>query len=292
MSQLIDLIGQKYGSLTVIGRAPNRGPHVYWQCKCDCGDIKEVRSQHLREGKIKTCAHCNANTIVGQVFGSQKVLRATSKRADTYILYECECVNCGNITLKPSHYLKQEHKFCENCRSNDISNQRFGNLIAMQRIGSNHNRHSLWKCKCDCGNETIVTYGHLINDSTKSCGCTRSQGEEKIKKILSQNNISYESQKIFEDCKFPDTNMPARFDFYLPEYNILIEYDGSQHYYYTGRSWNTEENFLKTKKRDEYKNNWCREKNIKLIRIPYTDFNILDFNYIKKIIQNNICPSI
>ena len=284
MSQLIDLIGQKYGNLTVIGRAPNRGKHVYWQCECDCGDIKEVRSQYLREGKIKTCAHCNANTIIGKTFGNWKVLKATDKKFKTYILYECECVKCGNIALKTFTFLKQEHKFCDNCRSNDISNQRFGNLIAIQRIGSNHNRHSLWKCKCDCGNDITVTYGHLINGDTKSCGCIKSQGESKIKNILSQNNIIYESQKTFEDCRFPDTNMPARFDFYLPEYNILIEYDGRQHYVYTNSGWNTEEDFLKRKRRDEYKNNWCKGKNIKLIRIPYTDFDILDFNYIKEII--------
>lgn len=284
MSQLIDLIGQKYGNLTVIGRAPNRGKHVYWQCKCDCGDIKEVRSQHLREGKIKTCAHCNANAIIGKTFGNWKVLKATDKKFETYILYECECAECGNIALKTSTFLKQEHKFCDNCRSNDISNQKFGNLTTIQRLGSNHNRQSLWKCKCNCGNEVIVTYGHLINGDTKSCGCIKSQGESKIKNILSQNNIIYESQKTFEDCRFPDTNMPARFDFYLPEYNILIEYDGRQHYVYTNSGWNTEEDFLKRKRRDEYKNNWCKEKNIKLIRIPYTDFDILDFNYIKEII--------
>lgn len=284
MSQLIDLIGQKYGNLTVIGRAPNRGKHVYWQCKCDCGDIKEIRSQHLREGKIKTCTHCNANSIVGKIFGNWEVLRATDKKIETYILYECKCIKCENIALKTSTFLKQEHKFCDNCRSNNISNQRFGNLIAIQRIGSNHNRHSLWKCKCDCGNDIIVTYGHLINGDTKSCGCIKSQGERKIKNILSQNNIIYESQKTFEDCRFPDTNIPARFDFYLPEYNILIEYDGQQHYEYTNSGWNTKEDFLKRKRRDEYKNNWCKEKNIKLIRIPYTDFDILDFNYIKEII--------
>lgn len=52
-------------------------------------------------------------------------------------------------------------------------------------MGSDHNHHSLWECKCDCGNDITVTYGHLINGDTKSCGCIKSQGEEKIKNILS-----------------------------------------------------------------------------------------------------------
>ena len=55
-------------------------------------------------------------------------------------------------------------------------------------------------------------------------------------------------------------------------------------YNYTKNGWNTKENFLKLKERDKYKNDRCKDKNIKLIRIPYTDFNILDFNYIKEII--------
>lgn len=49
MSQLIDLIGQKYGNLTVIGRAPNRGKHVYWQCKCDFAIFKDNKLSHLIE---------------------------------------------------------------------------------------------------------------------------------------------------------------------------------------------------------------------------------------------------
>ena len=57
--------------------------------------------------------------------------------------------------------------------------------------------------------------------------------------------------------------------------NYLIEYDGIQHFYASGTDWNTEEKFQKTKEHDIYKNKWCKEHNIPLIRIPYTKLNTL-----------------
>lgn len=52
----------------------------------------------------------------------------------------------------------------------DIAGQRFGRLVAIERIGS-QNYMSIWRCKCDCGNETNVTIARLRNGTTKSCGC-------------------------------------------------------------------------------------------------------------------------
>lgn len=54
----------------------------------------------------------------------------------------------------------------------------------------------------------------------------------------------------------------------------IIEYDGIQHFIATGYTWNTDENLIKTKEHDEYKNNWCKIHNIPIIRIPYTKKNI------------------
>ena len=85
----------------------------------------------------------------------------------------------------------------------------------------------MWRCKCDCGKEVIVQSSNLINGNTKSCGCLKeSAGELKIRELLTKNNIRFETQKTFETCRFTSTNALARFDFYLLDYNILIEYDG------------------------------------------------------------------
>ena len=55
------------------------------------------------------------------------------------------------------------------------------------------------------------------------------------------------------------------FDFYLPNYNLCIEFDGAQHY----RPVFGEHNFEQTQKHDKIKNEYCESHNIELLRIPY-----------------------
>lgn len=120
----------------------------------------------------------------------------------------------------------------------------------------------------------------MTKGNAQSCGCLVSKGEELLKKILIQTNIKFISQKTYEDCVNPKTNKPLKFDFYLPDYNCCIEYDGEQHFRYSNNGWNNKEHFENTQYRDNIKNLYCKNHNIKLVRIPYTDFNIIDTQYI------------
>lgn len=99
-----------------------------------------------------------------------------------------------------------------------------------------------------------------------SCWKTYSIGVQRIITILKKNNISYELEKKFDTCISPKGNC-LPFDFYLPDYNILIEYDGQQHFKI---SFGQDENkLIKQKEYDKIKNEWCKNNNIHLIRIPY-----------------------
>ncbi len=54
MGKLIDLTGKKFGKLTVIKRVPNQGKGTYWECKCKCGNIKNILGANLKRGnKLK-----------------------------------------------------------------------------------------------------------------------------------------------------------------------------------------------------------------------------------------------
>lgn len=67
------------------------------------------------------------------------------------------------------------------------------------------------------------------------------------------------------------------FDFYLPNHNILIEYDGEQHYYDRGYKTGMFRDTLEyTQMHDKIKTDYCINNNIKLIRIPYWDYNNID----------------
>jgi len=93
-----------------------------------------------------------------------------------------------------------------------------------------------------------------------------SYGEKIIFDILNENNISFIYDRSVLDCR---KESKLRFDFYIPSKNICIEFDGIQHFksvdFFGG-----EEEFEKTRMRDEIKNKFCILNNIKLLRIPYT----------------------
>lgn len=93
--------------------------------------------------------------------------------------------------------------------------------------------------------------------------CNESRGEKYIRSILDRYNISYNCQHRFDDCKSIRT-LP--FDFYIQSLNMCIEFDGLHHYEDT--------HFHKVadvKKHDEIKNTWCKNNNIKLLRISYLE---------------------
>lgn len=100
----------------------------------------------------------------------------------------------------------------------------------------------------------------------KGCSkCNESKGEKGIRIFLESNNINYEYQKTFDDCIFINR---LRFDYYLPDYNLCIEFDGKQHFepnsFFGGI-----ESFEQLKLKDKCKNDFCLIKNINLLRIPY-----------------------
>lgn len=121
----------------------------------------------------------------------------------------------------------------------------------------------LHKCKIDgcewMARPSAILYG---------CGCPKcniSKGEKIVANWLDEYNILYEYQKMFDDCK----NIHSlSFDFYLPKYNICIEYNGKQHYepvdYFGGQK-----TFEKQVLRDNIKREYCKNNNIGLLEIPY-----------------------
>lgn len=99
--------------------------------------------------------------------------------------------------------------------------------------------------------------------------CHESSGEKIINEFLKNNKIKFYRQHKFSDCTnnmAPPKCVILKFDFFLPEYNTIIEYDGIQHYKPTFG----QKSFEITQRNDIIKNNYLKEKNIRLLRIPYT----------------------
>ncbi len=99
--------------------------------------------------------------------------------------------------------------------------------------------------------------------------CNESRGEKEIAKYLDKNEISYYRQHKFLDCK---NTFQLPFDFYLPKYRVVIEFDGIQHYeplkFFGGVKY-----FEKLKNNDKIKTDYCEDNYINLIRIKYNQID-------------------
>lgn len=232
------------------------------------------------------------NEMIGKTFGQLTVLSIAPKRKDLAsrcLRYVCQC-SCGNIIEVNGNSLRTGHTTSCGCSRKgtnikDLTGQKFGLLTANKIIRINGDRHAVWDCICECGRHTEVTSNCLMQGKTISCGCIKkSYGEEKIQNLLEQMNINYIPQYRFIDCRYKN---PLPFDFAIFNSNnqliALIEYQGDVHFKITG-GWNDASHLELVQKRDEIKRQYCNLNNIKLIEILYTDINIVDEEYLRKVI--------
>lgn len=112
--------------------------------------------------------------------------------------------------------------------------------------------------------------------------CSQSKGEKEISRVLNSLNINFIEQKTFSECLSEKTGRMLKFDFYVPSKNLLIEYDGEQHFkpidFFGG-----EKEFAKRKSLDKIKNRYVIDSGFKLLRIPF-----YERENISNIIQQNV----
>lgn len=236
--------------------------------------------------------------LTNQRFGNLYVIERDenicTNNGRSHVAWKCLCL-CGNVVTVRSDNLRKGCTISCGCikkknlreaginRKNDLTNKSFGFLTVICDSGRRDSDGSvIWKCRCDCGNIVEVSSCNLLRkkEPTISCGCKKSKGEKKIIDILKEMDEEFVTQKTFKNCRNPKTNKLLFFDFYLEKYNLLIEYDGEQHFHIIK---NDRYGFEDLKFRDKYKEKWCKDNNIYLHRIPYTDLNIITIEYIEKI---------
>lgn len=239
MGKWIDYYDSYFGKLHVISHRIRKNNQTYYLCECQCGNQKEIRIDHLKNGEIQSC---------------------------------------GCLQREKAQQIKRK----------DIANQQFGFLVAREPVGISDHRETIWYCDClKCGGHKEVPIGSLTSGRTSSCGCIKkSLGEEKIESILKQYNIKYQSQYSFKDC-LSNKNSLLFFDFAIFKENellCLIEYQGIQHY--EESIFKKYESLAERQERDNIKREYCNQKNIKLIEIPYWDYQKININYLKERIYN------
>ena len=229
----------------------------------------------------------------GDFINGIKMIKRTEKRGKHWY-GEFLCSTCHEPFITRLDAVKSGKINCNKCAAKiwgqkiakDLTGKRFGRLVALEPTDKRAllDGSVIWKCRCDCGNEEVfISVKDLNSNHTHSCGCLKSYYEHQIKNFLEELNINFIKEWTQEECRNPKTNALLRFDFYLPDYNLCIEYQGEQHY--TG--WKGQKNSLEEIKfRDEIKKQYCINNNINLYYISYLDREKISKNYMENILND------
>lgn len=260
---------------------------------CPIHGIFEQRADHHLEGK--KCKKCSCKSSANKkrfenAFESF-IKRATKKWNGKYdyskVIYESAkkkvqiiCPNHGEFLQSPDTHLKHE---CLKCSTENTANKQrhdtikfiekakkvHGEIYDYSKVDYKGNRIKVEIICKEHGSFFQTPYNHLQNKGCLHCK-NKSKGEEKIQKFLSENEFTFKRQKTFHDCINPETKKRLRFDFYLIKENICIEYDGHQHFNPI-EFWGGESALNYNIKKDNIKNEYCKNHNIRLVRINYRE---------------------
>ena len=134
---------------------------------------------------------------IGETYNGVKVLEKFREKGHTK--YWCICPVCGKRFSMKAETVGIAHQ-CKECNAKsrivDISGKRFGRLVAIEYAGKitseiSPTTISLWKCKCDCGNQITVRYPALISGNTRSCGCLLDESR-KINNVNKRRSVSHD----------------------------------------------------------------------------------------------------
>ena len=191
--------------------------------------------------------------------------------------YNFICLTCSNHFKNSWDNHINKHQGCRKCNPSGRKKRTLDSLIEQinnLKTGYEYDWNSYigyfdnnFRMKCPThGWFTQQLSNHISGNRCQKC--RRSKGEDEIEYFLKNNNIIYETQKRFKDCK---NIKQLPFDFYIPSKNLCIEYDGELHTK-SVKFFGGDESLEKTINNDNIKNQFCLENNINLLRISYINF--------------------
>jgi len=241
------------------------------------GKFYQLSSNHY---KGEGCPYCSEN--------KKMIISLFIEKIKSIFDYDTSLVNLINMKTKVKLICRIHGEFeqrpdhllngfgCIICSENKKNIEKKDKFIKLSiQVHNNKYDYSLVeyknnsiKVKIICPEHGIFLQEPLHHQRGSGCPvCQESKGEKKIAEFLLNYKIEFERQKKFKNCK---NKKQLFFDFYLPLYNICIEYDGKQHFS-SVENWGGEKGLIIIKERDKIKNKYCKDNNIRLYRIKYTD---------------------
>lgn len=222
-----------------------------------------------------------------------KLLSKSYANNESLMLFKCSCGEVFQTTF--SRFKNMNVRRCNKCgiklnaESRTFKYEDIKNYIEVEsgsgcKLLSDTYTKSTDKLliQCKCGAKFNVSFDKFKSrgqQRCKKCASSMSKGEERTCIYLESKNIDYETQYIFDNLLGVNDGL-LRFDFYLPNYDLLIEYDGEQHYRPVNFGGIPDEeaelNYKITQQNDNIKNQYCKDNNIPLLRIPYWEFDNIE----------------
>jgi very-short-patch-repair endonuclease len=253
------------------------------------GVFEQTPNNHLNVGN--GCPFCSNNkkmTTLDFIKKSKEIHGdkydySNTKYTNSLTKVEIICNIHGSFFMTPNNHISKKYN-CPKCKKNiQLTTEKF--IEKSKKTHNNKYDYSLVeyknvksKVKIICPKHGMFeqkSYNHL--NGVGCPFCKTSKGEKKIEKYLNDKNIKYIRQYKFKKC-INKRMLP--FDFYLPEYNMCIEYNGRQHYetieYFGGKS-----KLKYIKNNDKIKEVFCKENNIELLKIKFNEKIIEKLNEIK-----------
>jgi len=239
------------------------------------GDFQQVASAHLLG---KGCKQCTGLVSPTQEEWIEKAVEVHGNKYDysvtvyknAYTKVDINCPNHGIFQKGPSEHLRGVG--CNACK---IREREIEVRSRATHIHGDKYDYSQAVFYPNTSKTTIICplHGPFLQSADshlQGAGCRvckESKGEKKIRVLLERNCVPFVAQQKFEGCKLKSQ---LSFDFFLPTYNLCIEFNG-RHHYEPDQFFGGSEEFAYVQARDRIKQEYCKENNITLLVIHYKE---------------------
>lgn len=251
-----------------------------------CENTWETNFDNLKR-KIKQCPNCygNKKLTTKEVKSWIEDNNVNIEILEGYERYhkhiKSKCLECGYI-WGISFAKMKKGRGCPACArniplNNEVVDKWLNDNTNIVRVSEYTRANDVMKFKhLECGREWETTFNSINSGNSRCPDCASSKGETKILRFIKNGGFVYSSEHTFDDCFYKGKLF---FDFIIFDKNnnpiVAIEFDGLQHFkpipFFGG-----ENSFSQTVIRDEIKNEYCKTNNIKMVRIPYYEYDNIE----------------
>lgn len=263
------------------------GFHKHLEIQCGVCDDVFQKTFYYYHDEDKRCPKCFSENQYSYAEIDEIIRKAGDKRIGKFMTVndnlDIECGRCHKISaMRVDHYIKGSR--CGDCVAKDV-----GKMFALPYetvrdyisdcgdflVSKTYHNYDgpLEICCHGCGGTYIKSFAQFKSKGRcDKCKDPMSRGERRIATYLTKKLLEYEHEYSYDDCR---KILPLPFDFHIPSLSMCIEYQGQQHYGPIA-CFGGEAAFERQKERDKIKFDYCGEKKIPLLIIPYWDFSRIE----------------